>query len=112
MNTWRFYGNVGSPATETMSHGKKIINFTVAINRGYYNAQGEWVERVQWVRVAKFYPLEADLTRVQSKVKVGSVVMVDGDPTASGYTDREGKPAASLEVMALSFRVIKEAEAK
>tara|TARA_R110002095_G_scaffold203973_1_gene186396 strand:- start:234 stop:575 length:342 start_codon:yes stop_codon:yes gene_type:complete len=106
MNKWKFFGHLGNNATESLSNGNKILNFSVAINRGYYDQAGNWQERTQWVRVSRFYDLKVDLSKKLEKLKKGVFVIIEGDPSASAYLNNSQQPSASLDVTASAIKAI------
>jgi single-strand DNA-binding protein len=106
MNKWKFFGHLGNNATESMSNGNKILNFSVAINRGYYDPAGNWQDKTQWVRVSRFYDLKVDLSSKLEKLKKGVFVIVEGDPTASAYLNNSQQATASLYVIANAIKPI------
>lgn len=45
------------PQVTTMSNGKEVANFSVALDESYVSKEGEKVERTEWVNCTVFGPL-------------------------------------------------------
>ena len=101
----QFIGNLGrDPEMRYTPQQKKVTAFSVATNRRYKTSDGREVEETRWHRVETWGTLAEVCNK---RLKVGDQVMVEGvlkaDPETGGpkiYTNREGKPTASFEVLA------------
>lgn len=92
-NHFTAIGNVGrEPAMRYTQDGVPVCDFSIAINERY----GER-ETVTWVKVSCWRKLAEIAAQY---VRKGGQVMVAGRVSVSAYTDRQGQPAASLELNA------------
>jgi single-strand DNA-binding protein len=86
-------GNLGSvPDMRYTPSGKAFTSFSLAVNEKYKEQ-----ETTTWFRVTCWDKLAETASQYLTK---GRQVMVVGRVKASAYPDKEGKPAASLEVTA------------
>lgn len=92
-NQLTIVGNVGrEPELRYTQAGVPVCDFTVAVNEKY----GER-ETVTWVRVSCW----RQLAEIAAKyVRKGGQVMAAGRVSVSAYADKQGQPAASLELTA------------
>lgn len=80
------------------TNGQAVANFTVAVNRRYRNGDGSWEETTDgFFRVAAFGQLAEHAAA--SLVK-GTRVLVTGRLSQDNYTDRDGNPRTSLQLVA------------
>lgn len=88
-------GNLGAdPELRYTQEGKAVCNFTVAVNLGQ--------KRTDWYRVSAW---EALAETCYKHLKKGQAVMVVGRmDQARAYLDRQGQPAAQLELTAQSVQ--------
>lgn len=95
MNQLTIIGNlVRNPETRTTPSGSTVCSFTVAVNRRK-KVQGQ--PDADFFRVSTWNQLGENC---QKYLANGRKVSVVGSVTAHAYTQQDGKPAASLEVMA------------
>lgn len=91
-------GNLGSePELKYSAGGAAFLRFNVASNYRARTPEGEWQDRVEWVRVTVFGQRADSLANLLHK---GSRVYVDGRLEARPWTDREGQIRAGLELIA------------
>ena len=96
MNRTEFIGNLTrDPEIRTTKSGKTVCSFTVAVNDGKNPTTGE--AYVTYYRVNAWDRLGENCGRFLIK---GRKVYVEGRVSANPYTDKDGQPAASLEVSA------------
>lgn len=106
MNNWTFYGNLGADAqVKHLQNGQQLLIFDVAIDRSYQQ-QGQWIDRVEWVRVLRSYPVNTEI-KVLDRLKKGSTVLVEGFPNANAWKDQQGEARSVLQCNAATFRVLK-----
>ena len=95
MNKLTIIGNlVRDPETRTTTTGSTVCSFTVAVNRRK-KVQGQ--PDADFFRVSAWNKLGESCQKYLAK---GRKVCVVGSVTANAYFQQDGKPAASLEVMA------------
>lgn len=90
--------------------GQAVTNFSVAVNDGYTNSQGEKIDRTIWVRVSA-WGKQAEICK--QYLAKGRRVLVEGrlvPDSATGnpriYTRQDGTPASSYEVSASVVRFL------
>ena len=76
---------------QTTAGGKEVVNFSVAVNDSYKNKQGERVDQTEFFDCA--YWLTPKVAKILVK---GLLVELIGRVSASGWTDRDGNPRATL----------------
>lgn len=93
MNRITIIGNVvRTPELRTTTAGKQVCTFTVAVNR-----RGNERNEADFFRVSAWEKLGVNCAQYLDK---GRKVAVHGSVSAQAYADKEGKPRASLEIMA------------
>ncbi len=90
-------GTVGKDAEVKDVGTRKVINFDVAVSMDYKNANGEKVERTEWVR-AVMWRSEKQSTKVADFLKKGQKVLIEGIPGSEGYKSKDGSIKSSLHV--------------
>ncbi len=104
-------GNLGrDPEMRYTPSGQAVTNFSVAVNDGYTNSQGEKVDRTIWVRVTTW---GKQAETCNQYLKKGRKVLVEGrlvpDAATGGprvWTRQDGTPSASFEVSASTVRFL------
>lgn len=98
-------GNLGAdPEMRYTPSGTPVTNFRVATTRRWTNAEGQPQEETTWFRVVTWGKLAETCNQYLSK---GRQVLVEGDRIqASPYLNKEGQPAASLELTARVVRFL------
>ena len=75
----------------TLPNEKQVVNFSVAVNDGYKNRQGEWVEQTAYFDCA--YWISANVARLLTK---GTLVELTGRISPRAWVNNEGEPRAGL----------------
>jgi single-strand DNA-binding protein len=85
LNKAMIIGNLGrDPEMRYTPNGQAVTQFTVAVNRNYKDASGEWKEETEWFRVVAWGPLAE---RTAEYLRKGRKVYVEGRlQTRSGKT--------------------------
>ena len=94
----------GEPEMRYTPNGQAVCNFRMAVTRKWGQGQEEtlWVKVVTWGSLAE--------TRSKFLAK-GRLVLVEGDRLkVDAYTNREGQPAASLELTAQTVKFLSKGE--
>ena len=95
MNALHIIGNLTrDPETRTTTSGSTVCSFTVAVNRRK-KVQGQ--PEADFFRVSAWNQLGENCQKYLAK---GRKVSVVGSVTAHAYSTQDGKPGASLEVIA------------
>jgi single-strand DNA-binding protein len=99
MLTANLVGNVGNdPELRYTANSQAVIRFNVASNYGERNSEGEWENRVEWVRVIVFGERAEKLNELITK---GMKVYVSGQLKARPWErESDGSINAGLEVLA------------
>lgn len=99
LNRVRLVGRLGDKASIQTFPGekaRKLATMSVAVGRGYQDANGGWP--VDWLRVVTFQPSLIDKTLAKQALK-GRLVAVEGEFRAREWDDKEtGEVKTSFEV--------------
>lgn len=83
------------PELRQTNTGKQVARFTLAVDRGRKDANGQsqtdWINVIAWERLADF---------AYKYLSKGQMVNVDGRLQSSNYTARDGTSRTALEVVA------------
>lgn len=97
-------GHLGQdPELRYTQTGRSVCNFSVAVDRSYTDSTGQRHAQAAWYRVATWGATAENCAQYLTK---GSLVLVVGTVDASGFIDRDGKPAASRELTARSVQFL------
>ncbi len=97
-------GNLGNdPEIRNLENGGKLASFSVATNENYMDKAGQWQTITEWHNVKAWGKL-AD--RVESSLRKGSTVYLEGKLTHRQYTDKNGIERYTTDVRAAMLRVI------
>jgi single-strand DNA-binding protein len=87
-----FTGRVaGDAEVKTVKGDKKVINFTVAVNKRWKDRDGERHEKTAFIECA--YWINSGLAEF---LKKGTIVEISGWMEASAWANRDGEPQANL----------------
>jgi single-strand DNA-binding protein len=89
MRVLTIIGNLGADAKIGQHEKKQVINFSVAVNESYVNADGVVSEKTEWVECSKWVK-EGGSTKVASYLKKGTQVYVSGLPGLNMYDKKDG----------------------
>jgi single-strand DNA-binding protein len=95
-------GNLGKDCIQKDVNGKNVINFNVAHQEKFKDAQGNLKERTTWVNCAYW----TDRTGIVPYLKKGQQVYVEGTPDVELYTNKENQPAATLRLRVQSVQLL------
>jgi single-strand DNA-binding protein len=90
-------GTVGKDAEVKDVGNRKAINFDVAVSMDYKNANGEKVERTEWIR-AVLWKNDRQSTKIADFLKKGQKVLIEGIPGSEGYQSKDGHVKSTLHV--------------
>lgn len=98
LNRVLLIGNLGAdPESKSMPSGTQVANLSLATSDSYKDKQsGEWVDRVEWHRVAFFGRLAEVAAQYLRK---GSKVYIEGSIRTRKWTDKDGKDRYSTEII-------------
>ena len=98
LNKCMIIGNLGrDPEMRYTPGGQAVTQFTVAVNRNYKGANGEWQEETEWFRVVAWGPLAE---RTAGYLRKGRKVYVEGRLQTRQWEDREGQKRYTTELVA------------
>jgi single-strand DNA-binding protein len=98
LNKCMIIGNLGrDPEMRYTPSGQAVTQFTVAVNRNYKGANGEWQEETEWFRVVAWGPLAE---RTAGYLRKGRKVYVEGRLQTRQWEDREGQKRYTTELVA------------
>lgn len=100
MDRYTFSGNLGEDAkTQQAANGKTMVNFSVAIDKSYKDAQGNKVAKTKWISCTRFVD-QGKTWGVFPYLKKGTKVLIDGEPDARGWVNQTtGEANAALNVL-------------
>ncbi|MEJ7679164.1 MAG: single-stranded DNA-binding protein [Segetibacter sp.] len=85
-------GNLAKDCVVNNVNGKNVINFNVAHNEKYKDAQGVQKDKTVWVDCAYW----TDRTGIAPYLKKGTQVFAEGIPDIRTYTTNDGRQGATL----------------
>lgn len=96
-----FVGHLGAdPDMRYTPQGQAVCSFRIAVSRKW----GEGKEETLWVKVSTWGNLAETCSKFLTK---GRLVLVEGDRLkVDAYTNKEGQPAASLELTAQTVKFL------
>ena len=98
LNKCMIIGNLGrDPEMRYTPNGQAVTQFTVAVNRNFKGANGEWQEETEWFRVVAWGPLAE---RTAEYLRKGRKVYVEGRLQTRQWEDREGQKRYTPELVA------------
>ncbi len=99
-------GALGHDAEVKEVGKKKAINFDVAVSMDYKDAQGNKVERTEWVR-AVMWKYDGQSTKVSEFLTKGKKVLIEGTPSSEGYKGKDGDIKSSLSINVKELELLK-----
>ena len=86
-------GNIGADAVQRETNGRKYTTFNVAVSTKFKNQDGSETERTTWISCAR-----DGQSPIDQWLKRGRQVYVEGTPSVSMYTDKQGHPNCNLKL--------------
>ncbi|MFI5226933.1 MAG: single-stranded DNA-binding protein [Candidatus Limnocylindrales bacterium] len=98
LNKAMIIGNLGrDPELRYTPNGQAVTQFTVAVNRNYRGADGEWQEDTEWFRVVAWGPVGE---RAAENLRKGNKVFVEGRIQTRQWEDQSGQKRYTTELVA------------
>jgi single-strand DNA-binding protein len=98
LNKCMIIGNLGrDPEMRYTPSGQAVTQFTVATNRNYRDAQGEWQSETEWFRVV-VWGQQAE--RTAERLRKGHKVYVEGRLQTRQWEDQSGSKRYTTELIA------------
>lgn len=96
-------GHLGRDPEVREYEGRKVANFSLAVNERYRKSDGSMQESTEWFRVS-FWGNTAEVA--EKYLKKGDQVYVEGRLRSREYTDNEGQKRFALEVSGQSMTML------
>jgi single-strand DNA-binding protein len=104
LNKAMIIGNLGrDPEMRYTQGGQAVTQFTVAVNRNYKDASGEWKEETEWFRVVAWGPLAE---RTAENLRKGRKVYVEGRLQTRNWEDKDGQKRYTTELIANDIKAL------
>src|SRR5512140_1889614 len=98
LNKAMIIGNLGrDPEMRYTANGQAVTQFTVAVNRNFKDASGEWKEETEWFRVVAWGPLAE---RTAEHLRKGRKVYVEGRLQTRQWEGQDGQKHYTTELIA------------
>jgi single-strand DNA-binding protein len=98
LNQCNLIGNLGKdPETRFTAGGDAVVNFSIACNESWKDADGNRQEKTEWVSVVAFKKL-AEI--IGEYLKKGSQVFISGRLQTRKWQDKEGNDRYTTEIVA------------
>jgi len=98
LNKCMIIGNLGrDPEMRYTPSGQAVTQFTVATNRNFRDAQGEWQSETEWFRVV-VWGQQAE--RTAERLRKGNKVYVEGRIQTRQWEDQTGNKRYTTELVA------------
>ena len=95
-------GNLAKDCVVNNVNGKNVINFNVAHNEKYKDAQGQQKDKTVWVDCAYW----TDRTGIAPYLKKGTQVYAEGIPDIRTYTTNDGRQGATLSLRVSTVQLL------
>lgn len=95
-------GNLAKDCVVNNVNGKNVINFNVAHNEKYKDAQGVQKDKTVWVDCAYW----TDRTAIAPYLKKGTQVFAEGVPDIRTYTTNDGRQGATLSLRVIMVQLL------
>jgi single-strand DNA-binding protein len=103
-------GRLGSDAEVTTTQsGTRLMKLNIAVDMSYRNKDGEKVDRTVWVRATQ-WNIKENAT-LQNYLKKGTQIYVEGEPSSSAYTNKDGAVVGALELKVSEIKLLGSKEA-
>lgn len=100
-NRVQLIGRLGAdPEVKTLDKGAKVARVNIAVSENYKNAQGNWEENTNWFTLVGW---EQIANRMETQLRKGSLIIVEGSLIARQYTDSTGAKRNVTEVRISHF---------
>ena len=97
LNLVQLIGNLGQdPETKYAASGTAISNFSIAVSENRKEANGEWNEHTEWVRI-KLFGMRAETAK--DYLRKGSRVYIEGKMQTRSWEDKDGTKKFMTEII-------------
>jgi len=105
MQKIQIIGNVCKDAVLRETNGRKAINFNIAVNESYKDAQGQKHERTMFYSCTQWREANASTALTQYLLK-GAKVFVEGKPDAALYKDNSNNTKIDLRINVSHIEIV------
>lgn len=97
-------GNVGGdPEFKVLESGTAMAKFSLAVNEGYKDKNGEWQNHTEWFKCVAW---GKTAERVEKAVKKGQPLYIEGKIKSRSWEDQDGHTRYAWDVIVNYFRKI------
>lgn len=97
-------GNVGQdPKINTMPNGDKVALISIATSTSWPDKNGQIQKNTQWHNIAGF---KGAATYIEKAIKKGSKVYVEGEMRTKKWTDQNGQPRETMQIVVDTVQVV------
>ncbi len=89
-------GHVGNDAKINDANGKKVVKFSICVDRSYKNAEGVKIEKSIWIECSAW-----NHEKVAPFLKKGTMVYVSGEPGVNAYASNQGGELRSSQTLTI-----------
>ena len=96
------------PEFKTLESGKQMIKFSLATNEGYYDKNGEKVDKTQWHNIIAWNKTAEIMSKL---LKKGNKVALRGRLDYSQYQGKDGQTKYFTQIIANEFETFGKSDA-
>jgi single-strand DNA-binding protein len=90
-------GALGHDAEVKQVGNRKAINFRVAVSQDYKDADGNKVEKTEWIQ-AVIWKSENQSAKIAEYLKKGQRVLLEGTPSTEAFKNKEGELVSKFHI--------------
>ena len=96
-NNVQLIGNLGEAITvKNLESGKKVANFSLAVNENYKDKKGEKIIKTNWFNLVAWGNTAEILEKYTTK---GSKIAINGSLSVNSYQDTDGNKRVKTEII-------------
>lgn len=98
-------GNLTTDAEvrEVVNGSKKAINFSLATNEKYKDANGQMIEKAYYYSCTVW---RESNTKVSEYLTKGTKLFIEGSPEIEVYKDKNGEPKGAIKINVQNFEIL------
>jgi single stranded DNA-binding protein len=93
-------GRLGRDAQKKIYNGLEYVQFSVAVDDGYYDQQNQWVDRTNWYNCTIWRATKTE------RLKKGAFVFVEGKLNPIIYKAHDGSQRLDLRMSVDAYRIL------
>ena len=94
-------GFVGNDAQIKDANGKKVVQFSICIDKSYKNKENVKVDRKTWIECSGW-----NHVNVAPYLKKGTLVYVSGEPSTNAYKTNDGELRSSQQITVVELELL------